>query len=387
MKSMSAMRKNEQGMASILITMIMIIVITLIVIGFAQVTRRNQREAIDSQLSTQAYYAAESGVNAAANYLSTNPGYGTNTMGNCTTFINTLGGSGALSGANNNTQYTCLMVDPNPTSLNLSPVNVNQATVLHLKDKNGLGFQQLNFQWNEQKNTDFPDSNPTNNCSSATGSTLPEYASWKCSYGVLRLDLVDGTGANISNAQLQNDQTVTSLYLIPTYSGGTNTASMSSSPAYQPIDTSGGLGATCDPTPADPTTDGTCPVRVIHAHCTVAGGCSMRLDIAKGATATSGQPEYYARLSMMYQGTQSLTITAKDSSQPLGNVQFIGGQAVVDSTGQSEDELRRIQVRVPLSSGPSSPTFGLQTSDSICKRLTIVTTTPGSTATDNCTDR
>ena len=43
----------------------MIVIISLIVLGFAQLARRNQRQTLDSQLSTQTYYAAESGVNAA----------------------------------------------------------------------------------------------------------------------------------------------------------------------------------------------------------------------------------------------------------------------------------------------------------------------------------
>ena len=386
MKSMSAMRKNEQGMASILITMIMIIVITLIVIGYAQVTRRNSREALDNQLSTQAYYAAESGVNAAANYLSTNPSYSTNTMGDCKQFINTLGGSGVLN-SSNGTQYTCLMVDPNPTSLNLSPLDVNSSTVLHLDDESGQDFEQLNFHWAEQANSDFPDTNPTNNCSSAANLALPENNVWNCPYGILRIDLVDGTAADISNTTLQNNETVTSLYLIPSYQSGgnyTNTISMSSSPAWQPVadNPTPNLNTACVGTPPDPAAaNTTCPVRVAHvAKCNV-GGCSVTLDIA------GGKPEYYARVSMMYQGTSSLTVTAKDASQPLGSVEFTSGQAVVDSTGQSEDELRRIQVRVPLVSTWDSPAYGLQTSDSICKLLSISSTTPGSTATDNCTDR
>ena len=40
------------------------LVITLIVLGFAEVASSDQRTSLDSQLGTQAYYAAESGINA-----------------------------------------------------------------------------------------------------------------------------------------------------------------------------------------------------------------------------------------------------------------------------------------------------------------------------------
>src|SRR3954464_6641054 len=69
MRAKNAKLNSEAGMASFLIVMILMLVITLIVIGFAQVTRRNSREALDRQLSSQAFYAAESGVNVTTNAI------------------------------------------------------------------------------------------------------------------------------------------------------------------------------------------------------------------------------------------------------------------------------------------------------------------------------
>lgn len=388
MRSMSGMKRDERGMASILVTMIMIIVITLIVLGFAQVARRNQREALDSQLSVQAYYAAESGVNAAVNYLSANPGYATNTIGNCSAFTTNVLGAGAnVVNAATKTKYSCLMVDPEPSSLELSPLTQNSNTILHIKDANGSPLTALRFQWAEQNNSTFPDTNPANNCNKAANGALPAYAAWKCSFGILRLDLVDGT--SISNATLENNQSVTSFYLIPSYQSGApyvSKVAMSNTPAWQPVDPSSSPNPACDPSPTDPLnppTDKTCPLRVVPVQCSKVNGCSLEVDISGGV------PEYYARLSMMYQDTSNLTISGADSSSPLGSVKFIDGQAVIDSTGQSQDELRRIQVRVPIVASQNNPalTYALQTTDSICKRLSIASTTPGTLATDNCTDR
>ena len=65
--------KDDKGLVSFMITIIMMLVITLIVIGFTQVSNRNRRESLDRQLSTQAFYAAESGVNEALKVLRTSP--------------------------------------------------------------------------------------------------------------------------------------------------------------------------------------------------------------------------------------------------------------------------------------------------------------------------
>ena len=58
-------------MVAILVTMNLMIVISLIVLGFAQISRRNQRQSLDRQLSTQAFYAAETAVNDAADLIKT----------------------------------------------------------------------------------------------------------------------------------------------------------------------------------------------------------------------------------------------------------------------------------------------------------------------------
>jgi hypothetical protein len=65
MKQTPTIRKNEQGFASIVVALILIIVLALMTIAFAQLARREQQNALSKQLANQAYYAAESGVNDA----------------------------------------------------------------------------------------------------------------------------------------------------------------------------------------------------------------------------------------------------------------------------------------------------------------------------------
>src|SRR5665213_2637815 len=59
------LHRNQQGFASIVIALILIIVLALLTVGFAQLARREQQTALDKQKAVQANYAAESGINAA----------------------------------------------------------------------------------------------------------------------------------------------------------------------------------------------------------------------------------------------------------------------------------------------------------------------------------
>src|SRR5665213_3409191 len=62
-KKIKNLRHNEQGFASMVIALILIIILALLTIGFAQLARREQQNALQKQLATQAYYTAESGLN------------------------------------------------------------------------------------------------------------------------------------------------------------------------------------------------------------------------------------------------------------------------------------------------------------------------------------
>lgn len=361
------MREDSRGMVSILVTMIMIIVISLIVLGFAEVTRRNEQDSVNDQLSTQAYYAAESGVNSAVNYLTSHIGAQENTLGNCTSFSQSANITTSLNGSS--VDFPCLMVDTQPTTLNIAPLNEESSTVLNLQNADsstdGEGFSQLQFTWAKQLDPSF--SPATCSGSGITGLTLPQLNNWDCPYGILRLDLADGT--NISNTALENNQDVTSFYLVPSYRTFSTTTPVSWPPKTQPIDPTAAANAACS------SAANSCPVQIIPVSCSEDDGCSITLDISDGST-PYGSSQYYARLSMMYQSSSSVTIAGGDPTHTINTttgigVPFTSGQALIDSTGQADGELRRIQVRIPLETSTSViPAYGLQTTDSICKLIT-----------------
>ena len=327
----------------------MMIVITLIIIGISQVTRSNQREQLDQQLSTQAYYAAESGLNQATKFFATYPTASINTIGNngssanCTQFItnaapNGLGGANGVLDVNTKVSYTCLMVNSTPTSLQKAPLTQDSNTVWRVQDTGGQPFTQLDFKWSPNSTTQFTGGNDT--CSAAN---FTAYGNWKCSFGILRVDLVD-THGTVPNSTLEAP--AKTIYMVPVYTvSGVTT----------PQAITGSVG------------------QVIYVKCTAGSACDLKL------TPSVASSEYYVRMTMMYQDSASVQLSGTDAA---GAAKFSGGQAVIDVTGKAQDQLRRVQARIPLTvSNSAMPIFALQSTDTLCKQLAVAS---GIATVDSC---
>jgi hypothetical protein len=327
-------RHNQSGIVAIVVTMIMMLVITLIVLGFTQATSRNQREALDSQLGTQAYYAAETGVNDAVNYITANPG-----TAQISTCKNLLLPPRKLK-ADKSVAYTCLMVNPNPTSLVLDGVDTTASKQWHVQNGAGINFGSLTFEW-----TPTPGGGPAT-CSSIIGK-YPPHNTWtsNCSYPILRVDITKAPIASYDAASLANN--TTTLFLQPGGSGGSAATVSSFGPkkAYQ------------------------APCAIISTSDGVV--CSAKVSLALAAQSS----EYYIRLTTIYESTASVTLRGTNIT-PGGPVStFTKGQYVIDSTGRAQDQLKRIQVRVPYKLNSSgTPTYALQSTDTICKDLSVSAT-------------
>ncbi len=321
-----SLHRNERGVASIMVTMILMIVVSLIVLGFAQIARRNQRQVLDRQLSTQAFYAAESGVNDVQHIIQTATANGTAVAAK--TSCSDTGG-GAYAGLNaslsNNASYTCITVNPTPKSLGYDPVGTTSTIVPIISS--GPAFGSLTLTWKTKANTRTPSAN----CPTSTAGVFSQTTAWTCGYGVLRIDLVPVDGGALSTAGLSS-ATMT-MFLVPHASG----------------------------TPATITYAGNqsaATTRLSLVPCNDTAGCSFIL-------AGLGGNAYFMRVSSLYQNA-ALSIS--------GNQPFQDALAVIDSTGKAADVLRRVQVYVPLkgSSLNQLPDFGLETTDSICKRFSVM---------------
>ncbi|MGH7240711.1 MAG: pilus assembly PilX N-terminal domain-containing protein [Candidatus Saccharimonadales bacterium] len=319
-------QNDQAGMVAIIVTMIMIMVITLIVLGFSQVTRRNQREALDNQLASQAYYAAETGVNDVVSYVKTHTIPSANT--GCS---NGAVLPRALS-TDNSVATTCLMVDPNPTSLIVDTINSSTDSVVwDVNNASGNPFTTLKLTWSPD-----PASTATGSCGTAPN-VYPKPTAWSsgatsCKYALLRVDLVPASTPLDAVSLTNADKT---LYLKPSSANTSPWPTLGASTAYQ-------VG--CKPS---------------------GGVCTAQVNVSSS--------HYYMRITSLYAAAKNVVLTATQAS---GQATFTGGQIVVDSTGRAQDQVKRIRVRVPLGQSTDLPVFGLQSASTICKNLGLGIATP-----------
>lgn len=338
---MKTNNSDERGIVSFMVTLIMMLVISLIVIGFAQVARRNQREALDRQLSTQAYYAAESGVNDAVKVISsgaitdlyTNASYTTD----CNALPTALAGLGTQSVLNSsgtaNVKYTCLLVSSKLKTINWTLVG-NQESVAAPLTLNG-NLTRLQIEWEASGSQKNPAS-----CGAAT--SLPRTSAWACDYAMLRVDLTQATSLGGNAAQNLSNNTV-SFYLRPVVSGASPTSTVSDfSFGSSPTTRARSSGVTCNST---------------------TGKCVATLTFSGGASSS----QYYLRLGALYNDASKVSISGNVNGATIAT--FSDAQIAVDATGKAEDQLRRIAVRLPVKSS-TLPASALQTNSTICKTFT-----------------
>jgi hypothetical protein len=326
-------------MVSILVTMLLMVVISLIVLGFAQISRRNQRQAVDRQLSTQAFYAAESGINDARNLIKAaiNSGAVIPPKADCT---NGSGATAAFYGSlvpsldtPNNVSYTCLMVDPAPKNLLYNDVGTS-STIIPLVSSSGVNFSTVKLSILSKDGT----ANPAAGCPTTTASIFSTTGAWTssgCGYGVVRFDLVPTSGP-LTMSGLQ-DQTMTS-FLVPISAGGGSSI----------------------PYPVTAPASSNNPNNRKAMACT-ASGCTMSVT---GLSAN----QYYMRITSIYKDV-TLVVSATDASaNPLS---LTNAQAVIDATGKAQDVLRRVQVHIPLTPSSSNQLsdYAIESTDAICKRF------------------
>ncbi len=343
-------RLGQLGMASILVTMVLMVVMSLIVLGFAQVSRRNQREALDNQLTKQAYYAAETGVNDYSKviraYLTANPNNPDLTQLNKTSCGKVVASSvyASINSGNLNStdvQYTCVLVTANPTSLSYSSVSSTKVIPIN----SATALDKLTITW---QTTQTNLASPTANCPAASSiGQLPNVVNWTCGLGILKIDLVPITGTIAMQNLMADAMTALLVPTKPSATGsGTLSYSGSGSNQYGGIANQGAeVAAKCDNT-----------------------NCSVTIT---GLTTTG----YYLRVSNIYQAA-ALQVSGYGSSAPTTQLPLVGAQVLIDATGKAQDVLRRVQIRIPVNATSASSTFdsAIQTTQSLCKQFETSTT-------------
>jgi Tfp pilus assembly protein PilX len=324
---MSSARRDQRGVVSITVTMILMVVLSLLVIGFAQVSRRNQRQAFDQQLSTQAFYAAESGINAARNAIKlAGVGAAVPAKNSCTTGTGVFASLDGKVKDDSGVTYSCLLINPAPNTLTFNNGSINdKSTVIPLNAATGE-LTSIRLVWYPSKANTMPD------CPDSSLKAFTHKDSWACGYGVLRFDLVPITSSMSVNSV---SDAAMSTFAVPT-KGGNNTM------AYAP-------GSGNDTKDVKCTND----------------QCELTITIAPGSASM------YMRIRSIYLATEKLEISGATASGPVG---LTGAQALIDSTGKAQDVLRRVQVRVPISGSNRNQAsdYAIQTRDSLCKRFAVM---------------
>jgi Tfp pilus assembly protein PilX len=343
-------RKNEQGFASLLIGITLVIVLSLLTLGFAELMRNEQNQVTSRQLSSQAFYAAESGINDAARALG--DGYATNKT-TCPPLSVTPTSPVAdkdLSDPNvdgTNSQWSCLLIDTSPKSLDYSSIGTDSPTTFLVKGDTG-GIVNVKISWQDTSSATTAFRSVSGNSTGA----FPTQAAWDTPSnvtGMLRLALTGiPAGGGVTRASLISNTFNAFLYPADSTVSGSNIIPF--------------------------TTTQSANGSIVDGHCSTTNTpryCSVTITNIPASNAY-----------LLFDLRSVYGATNVDISANGGTVGLVGAQSLVDSTGRALNVLKRIQVRIPSKDTYNAPDYAIESADSICKQLLVI---PGAT-TDGCTD-
>lgn len=354
----SKLQADEQGFASIVIAIVLILILSLITVGFAQLMQREQREALDKQLSSQAYYAAESGINDAtqainAGFFQTNPTAKT-TCGPITNGPGSAYFSSNAIGTNTGASYPCLTVNPTPLDLQYGSIGTVASKVFEMQginpadDVTPVNISTIELSWQDAGgSTSF-----AGNCNAFYPAAAPSGTTWNFT-GLLRAELIPIN--DLSRTGLINN-TYTG-FLCPNQASAPGTLGASDYSSNLGNNSGTIVTGNCNASNPSNSPQTSPPAKTplyCNAEITGLGG----LD----------ESTFFLALRSIYSPT-TVTVTAYDSGG--SQLAITDAQTLVDSTGKAQDVLRRIQARIPTYNNYDYASFDLESTGSICKQLQL----------------
>ncbi len=348
---------NEEGIVSIVITLIIMIILSLIVTGFAQLARREQREALDRQLSAQANYAAESGINAFIDVLPNinvdlspkrescdqNVSFKAPIDQNKNPFD---AASAQLGQSGSNSSYTCLLYDTKPETL-IGSVSTDSVFTVPLSTQTSDGLsanlQNLTLSWVNNANGSSAIRN------GAVAGQFPNKTTWGSNnVGALRVDLIP-----LGVLSQDTLDSATKTFILYPVSSGQKTKDKND------IGRGDVIGVQCS-------------------------------NECKFTVTNLDKPNYILRVKSLYTPSK-VTINSNSAIDGTGTPnKFVNAQVEVDSTGKATDVLKRIKVRLPFN--PKKPTdiavgvrpdYVLSSNETICKKMEL-TASDADSRLNNC---
>lgn len=335
---------KQDGFVSIITTSVIMIIVTLIVVGFSLVMSREQRQALDRQLNSQALYAAETGVNDLYDKLQKGE---LTEEEKKTCNVSDWPNAGVVNpGSSNEAAYTCLEYDQTPTQIdfNNGSITTQQSKIISIEPKsNGGGvapkMKSLTFSWSGARgNTDMT----LPKACAADFDVLPRTTATQ-GVPILRIDLIKASKIGPINASQLLDYS-THFYLYPKECG--NNKSDYSTHINQ-VDKG----------------------KVIPVNCLNTNGYACQYQIDNMQLVNGGSDRYYMRIKSIYNDADVRLEGTSDIS-PSDPVEFLGAQVSVDVTGKSNDVLKRINVKLG-NPNFAVPEFVAQGMNGICKGVKI----------------
>lgn len=333
MYNMSVLRnKNSGGFATIVVSLILVLVFSLITLGFAQISRREQQNALNNQLSIQANYSAETAVNNAIKKLQAGTLIDNTDCNNNDNGLNT--------NYNNNVSITCVLVNKTPVDYS-AIVNTTEGKVFQIQTMSIV--DGLEFAWSSTnpKKTGVLSSfdNPVNDGSYNAPS-------------IVQLSVTP-----LPDSHYKRDTLIANSFTVFLYPyASTNPATLETITVGAGF-TGGRYATKCN-----------------------SGKCSVKFNLADSGKQSK---RYLFHIIAPY-GSPGDGITVKMAAKSGGSAQqLFNTQAVIDSTAKAQDVVKRIRVRVPLDNNLVNnksikyPDYVLQ-SDGLCKRMIVTKTTPPS---------
>lgn len=333
-KNTSSLRFNQKGLVSIIVTMVLIILMTLVVLAMSQNSNREQRQALDRQLSDQAFYNAETGINDWANYLRDNSGADVERK-DCNV-MPPIGAPLPDIGTDGVNKYSCLLYDKAPFSIEFEKLSISDSEVVPIEPF-GSGLSELKFTWRA-----VGDDSSVTGCALSATSKLPQRLPDDCNVGGIRISLINPEAGSRDDIR---DFTYVG-YLLPGSDIPTNgNIIYNSSPAENP----NLIGA----------------ARCSSEQCVLT---IKAIPLGAGESLMLHMQGLYNSSRVTIEGC----VVPATPVTPCQRVRFNDAQLMIDSTGKSNDVLRRVQVRIPARNDYEYPgSFSLKTTESICKLIEV----------------
>lgn len=348
-------KNNQQGLASIVVVGVLIVLLTVISLGFARIMDRAVRNSLNDHTATAATYAAQSGINDLATYIRSRPNVKSE---NCRDLIGTSSTPGPFYNASDlsgdrNSEITCILLNQRPDNLAYDNLPALESKVIKVSTDTTPGsVDRFLISWqatDRQKNV------------RPSSTNFPDVANWNQNNNIplLRLTLYP-----VPMDERLDDMQSTSrtIFLYPRSSGD-------NSVDYSAL------------------TDG--DIQNVRCNLPVAGfddsqaplDCNLAIT---GLAAVANVNYYYLRIMPIYNSV-NLEIRAKDIDDRV--VKFRGVQAVLDVTAKVGPASKRLQARVDIGGNPTVddgpvipspnvgasddaiPDFTSRSANSICKRF------------------